>query len=133
MRAVLKMELIGEDFFMYEQDKRKKGTHSEHIERRGTRLGLDKKRPWVAKLLSYDGYLNFEREFVNGQRDFANANGTGSRGIFIYYPLQPGLYEVHERPTWRRTRRYFIRVEGIKIIEISKEEVIKCLPKTILA
>ena len=131
MRAVLKLELIAEDYFIYQRDKKSKGAHSELMEHRGTQLGFDKKQVWVARLLSYDGYLNFEREFTKGQRDYTDANGTGSRGIFIYYPLTPGIYEVHSRPTWQRTRRYFCRVTGTQITEISKEEAIKCLPKKV--
>lgn len=88
-------------------------------------------RPWVARLLRYEqGELvfgKFEREFVRGQRDFSQTNRSGSRGIFIYYALKPGIYEVNDRTSWSNTRRYFCRVDGVVITEISRTEAIQWL------
>lgn len=111
MRAVLKLELIGVDcgarYYGY--------------------MGFDKSKPWVARLLGMDDKFGFKREFVNGQRDYSNASGTGARGIYAYYPLKDGIYEVNERTSWKSVRRYFIRVQGTIITEISREEVLRCL------
>jgi hypothetical protein len=91
---------------------------------------LDKSPAWVARLTGPDPLYGFIREFLRGQKDYSRANGTGSRGVYVYYPLRPGIYEVHKRLNWRKTRRYFIRVEGTEITEISREEVLACLTNT---
>jgi hypothetical protein len=89
-------------------------------------MGHDKSNCWVARLTGFDDKWFFRREFVRGQADWSQAKTTGSRGIFVYYALSPGIYEINERTSWKRVRRYFIRVKS-EIEEISKEEVIQCL------
>lgn len=130
MRAVLKLESIGDNYFAYLRHKKKTGSVVPKMERLGEALGYNKKPTWVARLLGYDG-LNFEREFVWGQKDYLNSNGTGSRGVYIYYPLIDGIYEINERKTWRRIKRWYAKVNGDKIMEISKDKAIQCLLKII--
>lgn len=93
-------------------------------------MGRDKSNPWVAKLLGLDDKWGFKREFMRGQRDYSCAKMTGSRGIFVYYALEDGIYEVNERVSWKHVKRYFIRVENTEIMEISRKEVVECLSKS---
>lgn len=91
-------------------------------------MGRDKSNCWVARLIGLDEKFGFAREFMRGQADWSQAKMTGSRGIFMYYPLTPGIYEINERLSWKHTRRYFIRVDDdIIITEITREEAIRCL------
>lgn len=90
-------------------------------------------RAWVARLTSFNPdegvFGDFERYFLHGQRDFSRVNSTGSRGIFLYYALTPGVYEVNDRVSWSSVRRYFCRVDegSTAITEITREEAIACL------
>jgi len=89
-------------------------------------------KAWVARLLKFDPdhgiFGDFERQFVPGQRDFSRTNRTGSRGIYLYFALVPGVYEVNERTSWSNSRRYFVRVnDDTSVTEISREEAIAWL------
>jgi hypothetical protein len=124
--AVIRLEHIADDCYAY----RKYATRINPLyERCGkvyqlTQRGL---RPWVARLTGLNARGGLVREFVHGQRDYSQANSVGSRGVYEYIPLKDGVYEVNERLTWKRARRYFIRIQDAQIAEIGREEVIKCL------
>jgi len=91
-------------------------------------MGHNKSTCWIAQLTGLDDRYGFAREFVRGQRDWSQAKMTGSRGIYVYYPLDPGIYEVNERESWKHVRRFFIRVsEDGGVSEIDRSEVISCL------
>lgn len=128
MRAILKLEIIGDNYYAY---KRALDSGEAQVvpqmEKYADMLGHDKKHPWVARVTGLDRKYGFKREFLRGQKDYSQANSIGSRGVYVYYPLKPGIYEVHERVTWRRTRRYFVRVKDAEITEISREEVMEWL------
>lgn len=119
MRAVLKLELIADDFFWAKRNK--KNMPFQQWFRHMKKLGPDKSPSWVARLLP-----NMEREFVQGTRDYSRANRSGSRGIYAYYALKPGIYEINERCKLNRVRRYFIQVVGDEYQEITREEA-ECL------
>lgn len=86
------------------------------------------RRPWVARITAVDPAGRFEREFLDGQKDFSEANSIGSRGVYYYYHLRPGeVYEVRELVNWTKERRYFCCVEGGRIVEMSREEALACL------
>lgn len=87
-------------------------------------MGRDKSNPWVARLTGFDDEYFFKREFVRGQRDFSCAKMTGSRGVYVYYALTPGLYEVNERISWKHVSRWFCQVKNGEIIKLSKREVV---------
>lgn len=123
MLAVLALEIIGDNYFAYKRDLTNgKARENPRVERYGEMLGRDKSRPWVARITGLDDRYGFRREFQRGQRDYGKANSIGSRGVYEYFALGDGVYEVHERLTWKRTRRYFVRVEKAEIAEISREE-----------
>lgn len=103
MRAVLEIELFREDEYAFDRNL----------------------KPWVSRLTGLDENYRFQREFINiSQKDYSRANSKGSRGIYIYYILKDGIYEVKRLVDWKRTRRYFIRVDEDRISEISRAEVI---------
>lgn len=90
-------------------------------------------RPWVARLIGYTQddwqvFGQFTREFLRGQRDFSHTNRSGSRGIFLYYALKSGLYEVNERTSWTNARRYYCVVgDDLSINEVTREEAMAWL------
>jgi len=125
MLAVLELEIIGDNYYSY---KRTPQAVSKRTERYAEYLGRDKSRPWVARLIGLDPWYGFQREFVKPQqKDYSQANSIGSRGVFVYYTLEPGIYEVNKRETWSRVRRYFIQVDGATVTEISRNEVMEWL------
>lgn len=131
MKAVLSLEIIADNYFALQSAKAKGEVDPSLAARQLARyerlLGRDPIRPWVAALDGLDPKYGFQRRFMKGQRDYAGANGVGSRGVYEYYPLDDGIYEVHARVTWKKTRRYFVRVASGQIEEISRSEVIACL------
>lgn len=85
-------------------------------------------RPWVARITGRDGRFGLARSFLRPQRDYSRAEGSGTRGIVLWYDLVEGeVYEVHELVSWTRDRRYFCRAEHGKVVEITREEVERCL------
>lgn len=131
MLTVLKLEIIGDNYFAYKRDLANgNARENPRVERYGEMMGRDKTRPWVARIAGLDKQYGFKREFQRGQRDYSKANSIGSRGVYEYFALKSGIYEVHERCTWKRTRRYFICVENAEITEISREEVEEWLLKS---
>lgn len=127
MKAVLKLEIIADNYYAYQNEKdnaEKKWAGERKYEQA---LGHDKSRPWVARITGLDDRYGFAREFIHGYKDYREANSIGSRGVYEYFPLDPGVYEVHERVTWKKTRRYFIRVAGTDFEEISRDEAIQWL------
>lgn len=129
MRAVFRLEMIGDNFFAYKRFAQKRNERYERdVYLRG--MARSELKPWVARILGPDKKYGLQREFLHGQRDYTFANSIGSRGIYEYFALTPGVYEVNERLTWKRARRYFVRVEGTEIAEISRDEVLECLKNT---
>lgn len=123
MLASLRLEAIG--------DNHARQLHG--LARSLRRLGLtssekeslmpDVRRPWVARITGLDSRYGLAREFVRGTRDYSEANSVGSRGLYLYYALADGIYEVRELISWQRDRRYFVRSEAGDIIEISRDDV----------
>ena len=128
MRAVISLELIGDNYIQHlkliESGKAKIPHLKQYI--KVLRYGRRQFRPWVAKLLGTNG-RGFKRQFMHSARDYSRANSIGSRGIFEYYALPSGLYEINECIKLGHNRRYFIRVQDAQIKKISRDEVIKCL------
>jgi hypothetical protein len=89
-----------------------------------------KSRCWVARIFGSDGRGGWVRVFVDGARDYADANSVGSRGIYINYFLEEGpIYEVSSPQTWRSTERYFVRIIDGRPRSLTKEEVEQCLAR----
>jgi hypothetical protein len=91
------------------------------------RYGQKRLRPWVARIIAIhaDGFI--ERQFIHGVKDYSHANSIGSRGVYIHYALDPGLYEINERTDWLKARRWFGKVADGALSQISKQEAIEWL------
>lgn len=123
-RYVLKIEAIGDNYAAQLRRYSRSKAPFTYRELSAYRLGGPHLKPWVAKLTGTNG-ASFDRLFLRGQKDYAEANGTGSRGIWLYYFLEPGLYEVNERKNWKRVERYFAWiVDGVTLCKLSREEAI---------
>jgi hypothetical protein len=132
LRAVLRLEIIGDDWYQYLYHRRRgEARENELLERKYDRLfGMGRRnqaRPWVARLVGITLAGGFQREFLRGQKDYSQANSEGSRGVYEYFALREGVYEVFERTAWTRTRRYYVRVVEGTIAEAGEEEVVQCL------
>lgn len=123
MYTVLELEEIGENYHAY---RRQAQLPHPPTERYKGYLGPDTTRTWVAEIVGITlqaGAVQYQRRFLSPQKDYSRTNSTGSRGIYLYFYLESGIYEVHARESWHRARRYFIRVQANVITEISAEEV----------
>lgn len=112
MLAILRLEVIGDDT---NQLVRELGKLT------GDRGGLKGWTPWVARITGTDHRYKLQREFVQGDKDYSNANSVGSRGVELVYWLEPGVYEVYERTGWSSSRRYFVWSAGGQIEEIDAD------------
>ncbi|MBF6592642.1 MAG: hypothetical protein IVW57_19200 [Ktedonobacterales bacterium] len=126
-RAMLRLEFIGENYAAADELSQRKLAAQGVDKRTRDMLSMGVARPWVARLTGIDARFGFAREFQHGQKDYSQANGVGSRGVYLCYALTDGVYEVHDRVTWQRSRRYFVRVAGSTVTEIDREEVARCL------
>ena len=79
------------------------------------------RRAWVARVKYIRGNY-IDREFVQGQSDYTKSNSIGSRGIYIHYFLDEGLYEISSPQSWKNIDRYFAYVENGELWRVSKEE-----------
>lgn len=127
MRAVLKLEIIGEPYHWLRRN-RKRATVKRVLPLRKEidiiRYGRKQLRPWVAKINGLHQQFGFDRQFLTGMRDWSLARADGMRGVYEYYALPPGIYEVNECIELGCARRYFIRVIDEQMIEITREEAI---------
>lgn len=91
-------------------------------------------RPWVARITGQDRQFGLAREFVKGVWDYTHASGKfGGRGIYIYWALPPGVYEMYRPVSWneRSDERFFFRVDDSGEIQpITRDEVLECLNAT---
>ncbi len=81
------------------------------------------KRPWVARITGKTASGGYRRTFLRGQLDCYEANSRFTRGVYFYYALRPGVYEVHEMTDWGQHRRYFCRSANAHLTEMSRTEV----------
>lgn len=101
--------------------------HAELINGSGARFA-PRPRPWVARLTALDDRWQFKREFIKGVYDYTYARSTGSRGIYLYFALAPGCYEVYRVISWKHEERYFCQVtKDGDMRRIDRQEVIECL------
>lgn len=106
MKAVLEIELIREDEYSFNRQL----------------------RPWVSRITGIDDQGRFLREFVQiARKDYSRANSKGSRGIFAYYVLSSGIYEVKQLRNWNSEQRRFIRVDEERIADISYKDVLEVI------
>ena len=113
MKTAISLELIGDDF-------------NEAIA--SILPSCVSRRPWVARMLGLDADFGFKRRFMQGRKDYSRANSVGSRGVYMVYVLDPGLYEVYDFVSWKRDRRRYLWVDNQGRKEwITKEDVTEWL------
>jgi len=111
--AVVKLECIGDNETFYP-----------------TPWGMVKllpSRAWIAKIVGYDSKYIYKRNFIKGIKDYSHANSVGSRGVYKYYHLTDGLYEIKSPQSWKWSDRYFAKVKEGKLKRITEEELIRWL------
>lgn len=97
----------------------------------GSGWAAPRPRPWVARIVGPDPTWGLRREFMRGVYDYTLARKSGSRGIYVYWMLPPGMYEVYRPVSWKRDERFFIRVtDDGEWHKIGREEVEQCLNDT---
>ena len=82
-------------------------------------------RPWVARITGTDQKYGLAREFVNGTKDYSQANKPRTRGVYTIYTLADGIYEVNSPEAWGKTKRFFVRIAAGERTTISAVEVRK--------
>lgn len=128
-RVILKLECIGDDAHQYKKLIRRGDIDPDNTRRLSVREHL-RSKAWVARLTGLDDRYKFTREFVRGQKDYSQANSIGSRGVYIYYALTPGVYEVNAPMSWSRTDRYFCRIKDGQAIRMTFEETVEWLQRS---
>ena len=83
----------------------------------------DYHKPWVARITGITGRGSYKRDFLKPLTDYGLANSVGSRGIFRYYYLDDGVYEVSERVDWKRVEHYFIAAHNGEYERIGQMEI----------
>ena len=79
---------------------------------------------WCAKITGRHADYKWAREFQKGKKDYSQANSAGSRGVYVWYFLEPGIYQTHERISWTRSSRHFLEVtDGGEIKYIDEKDV----------
>lgn len=89
-------------------------------------LGELRVRPSVARLADAgDGSLR--RAYLPGREDYSRADALGQRGVYVYWFLPDGVYEIVRPVSWCDARRSFARVAGGALTEIDETEVARWL------
>jgi hypothetical protein len=131
MKTILELELIGDD--RYERLRAHRNGQARHDlplrrEIELMRLASPRLRPWVARIARDPATGHLIRDFLPVEtKDYSRANSIGSRGIYGYWVLGDGVYEVNERLNWDKARRYYLRVAGGVKTEMTRQEVYRCL------
>ena len=90
-------------------------------------IGKFPSRGWCAEIIGLHPKYKFDRRFLKPNVDYSQANGIGSRGVYLYYNLDENhIYEISEPKSWKRTDRYFAIVKDNKLCRIT-EDIIKNL------
>lgn len=123
MLASLRLEAIGDNYRPLARVFRSAVRFVHRAPRAHAAQILDHRQPWVARIRGLCPRHGYDREFLTPRRDYSESNASGSRGIYLYFLLPEGIYEVHELLNWTKTRRYFVRSEAGEVAEISADEV----------
>lgn len=134
-RVILKLECFHDDIAARQRALRavdratRNRVNSRHVVTEMRLTALGDARTWVAEVVGITAAGRIERKFVDGLKDYSDANGVGSRGVYKYYVLREGpLYEIVDRPGYGKPqrRRYCYVICG-KIVSISIDEALRCL------
>lgn len=128
MIAIVGIEAIGDDY-------RHRSATGRWVDRPGAvgmalvneRLRYEMRpKAWVARITGTDRQYAFAREFLRGKKDYAEANKTGSRGVYWWYELGEGdIYEINAPQSWKHADRYFALSSRGQLIRMELDEVIE--------
>jgi hypothetical protein len=63
---------------------------------------------------------------MHPKRDYAQANGAGSRGINLVYFLEEGMiYYISSPVSWTRTDKYYAMIQDGTLIRLTRDEAWK--------
>ena len=80
-------------------------------------------RPWVALITGFDARRGFARTFLPHRNDYAEASGTGARGVFRWYEIPDGtIVEVNAPLSWTSADRYFARSARGQLVRMTRAE-----------
>lgn len=82
-------------------------------------------KPWVARIVGTCDRYGLDREFVRPHRDYRDASISLRSGLYHWYFLDDGYYEIRAVLSCTRRRRYFARVVNGLITEVEREEVVE--------
>jgi len=86
-------------------------------------IGRWPNRYWVAEITGTHPRYKYERRFLSGKKDYANANSVGSRGVRVWFVLKEGkLYEIKSPVSWHRSERYFATVREGLVVQLTDDE-----------
>lgn len=95
-------------------------------------MGWNKTGPSVSKVTSFNRDRgDFNRAAIHGYTDYAQANSTGSRGVYKFYFVEDGLYEIKARVSWKKVEHYFLLVENGQQTRLTFLEAVEWLKKVL--
>jgi hypothetical protein len=110
MRTTIRIELFGQG-----------GTGNNY-------MGWNKSTPFVAKVTGFNrDTSDFRRYALKGYVDYTKANSVGSRGVYKYYFVEDGLYEINCHSSWKKVDHYFLLIENGNEKRLNFEEAITWL------
>lgn len=124
MIAVIGLEAIGDDHRHKLRFGFGDGSRSLFTRERDRSRYDARPRAWIARVTGRCPKFGLAREFMAYRRDYAEANSTGSRGVFKWYELPEGdVYEISAPISWTKADRYFARSTRGKLERLTLEEV----------
>lgn len=92
-----------------------------------------KPKAWVAMIVGLDPKYAVIREFMRGKRDYAEASGTGARGVYRWFELPEGeIYEISAPQSWKHADRYFALSTRGTLLRMELDEVIEWFLRRIM-
>jgi len=124
MKAIVSIELFNDD--VIHEDRQLKNFYNCMVPTLGNKVfGTIPSSGWVAEIIGFDPKYKYARTFLKFKKDYSQANSKGSRGIFAEYILDENkIYEIKQQVTWKRSERYFCKVQDWKIVKITEQEVV---------
>jgi hypothetical protein len=96
-------------------------------------FGKSQKPYWVAEITGEDSKYKFKREFLRCKKDYSEANGVGSRGVYVYYNLEEGkVYHVSSPESWKRIDKYYCTIKNGELQRLTQKEVEKWVNDTLI-
>jgi hypothetical protein len=89
--------------------------------------------PWVAKVTGLCDTYGLARDFQSPVYDYTYARGKrAGRGIYLYWFIGSGLYEIYRPVSWKHHERFYFWVANDGSWHELKKEAAQCLASAIL-